>query len=229
MENIQELIKVNYIEDSELNKKYLENEYRVACTRSPIEKGTKIIDRGEIVTAQKALEIKEAERIINNEEESKNSYPIIGFIIIVFIIFALMFIYISVYRRNSILDDKRKLIFVVFLLGIITIFAYSTMQRYTFGPYVVPVTLVPVIIVTFFDSRTAFFLSVMQVLLCGHSAIATHQLHHPPYYPVHCGNLYVARAHQALATHTHCNLRISRLFSDLRCITNNQKRWNGRT
>ena len=69
-----------------------------------------------------------------------------------------MFIYISVYRRNSILDDKRKLIFVVFLLGIITIFAYSTMQRYTFGPYVVPVTLVPVIIVTFFDSRTAFFL-----------------------------------------------------------------------
>lgn len=165
--NIQELIKVNYIEDSELNKKYLENEYRVACTRSPIEKGTKIIDRGEIVTAQKALEIKEAERIINNEEESKNSYPIIGFIIIVFIIFALMFIYISVYRRNSILDDKRKLIFVVFLLGIITIFAYSTMQRYTFGPYVVPVTLVPVIIVTFFDSRTAFFLSVMQVLLCS--------------------------------------------------------------
>lgn len=53
------------------------------------------------------------------------------------------------------------------LLTAVTIASYTLMHRVVYGPMLMPITLIPVIVVTFFDSRTAFFLSMVQVLLCS--------------------------------------------------------------
>lgn len=166
-----ELIKPNLTEDKAFNKKYLENEYRGVCTRAPIEKGERIIDRGEIVTPQKAMAIKAYEDWAkDNTAADGQRYPIVGFSILIFGLFFLLFVYVSYYRRQTILEDKRKLLFVLLLLSSLTIFSYVFMPRFAYGEYFIPITLIPVVLVTFFDSRTAFFLSVVQVLLCSLAA-----------------------------------------------------------
>ena len=173
--NYADFIRPNYTKDNDYNKKYLESAYRSACVRPPIEKGERIIDRGEIVTPQKAMAIRSYEQLEKDRIESEGAgYPIVGFAIAIAGLFFLLYIHLSYYRRESIFNNKRNLLFILLLLVGLTAVAYSFMPRLTYGEYIMPVTLLPVIVVTFFDSRTAFFLSVVQVLLC--SLIAGHPL-----------------------------------------------------
>lgn len=169
-----ELIKPNYIADKAENKRYVENAYRSACTRAPIEKGELIIGKGEKVTPQKAMEIQAYEKWeADSMDSGEGRYSVLGFAVLVVVLFFLLFVYISYYRRAAILEDKRKLLFVLMLVSALTIFAYTLMPRFVYGEYFIPVTLIPVVLVTFFDSRTAFFLSVVQVLLCSLVADST--------------------------------------------------------
>lgn len=173
--NYADFIRPNYTKDDDYNKKYLESAYRSACVRPPIEKGERIIDRGEIVTPQKAMAIRSYEQLEKDRIESEGAgYPIVGFAIAIAGLFFLLYIHLSYYRKESIFNNKRNLLFILLLLVGLTAVAYSFMPRLTYGEYIMPVTLLPVIVVTFFDSRTAFFLSVVQVLLC--SLIAGHPL-----------------------------------------------------
>lgn len=165
--NVADYIRPNLIEDTLLNRKYLENAYQLACARAPIVKGERIIDRGEIVTPQKALIIQENEKYTRNSGNfGEMNYSIVGFAILIFTLFFLLFVYFSYYRRESVLGDKRKSLFILIFISAMTIFSYTIVPKFTYGNYFLPLTLVPVVLVTFFDSRTAFFVSVIQVLLC---------------------------------------------------------------
>ena len=165
--NLAELLKPNYAEDSQRNKEYLQGEYARASIRAPIEKGELIIARGAKVTPQNALAIEACEKILESESTGKSHYPIVGNTIVVLMLFFLLFLYFLIYRRQAILENKRKLSFVLSLLTAVTIASYTLMHRVVYGPMLMPITLIPVIVVTFFDSRTAFFLSMVQVLLCS--------------------------------------------------------------
>lgn len=161
------LLKPNFIEDQTRNKEYLQGEYAKACIRAPIDKGELIIARGEKVTPQQALAIQACEKILESETTGKSHYPIVGYAIVIVMLMGLLFMYFIIYRRQSILENRRRLSFALFLLTAVTVACYALMHRTTYGPLLMPVTLVPVVVVTFFDSRTAFFMSVVQVLLCS--------------------------------------------------------------
>ncbi len=167
MLDVAQYIRPNYIVDKERIKKRIETEYLRVCTRAPIEKGELIIDKGEKVTPQKAMAIEAYEKWEKESSAKVSSgLQIVGFAIIVIALFFMAYVYFSFYRR-TILDDKRKLLFVLSLVSALAIFAYAAMPRYVYGEYFIPLTLVPVVLVTFFDSRTAFFLSVVQVMMCS--------------------------------------------------------------
>lgn len=161
------LLKPDFIEDQKRNKEYLQGEYAKACIRAPIDKGELIIARGEKVTPQHALAIQACEKILESETTGKRHYPIVGYAIVVVMLLALLFTYFVIYRRQSILENRRRLSFALFLLTAVTVACYALMHRTAYGPLLMPVTLIPVVVVTFFDSRTAFFMSVVQVLLCS--------------------------------------------------------------
>lgn len=161
------LLKPDFIEDQKRNKEYLQGEYAKACIRAPIDKGELIIARGEKVTPQHAMAIQACEKILESETTGKRHYPIVGYAIVVVMLLALLFTYFVIYRRQSILENRRRLSFALFLLTAVTVACYALMHRTAYGPLLMPVTLIPVVVVTFFDSRTAFFMSVVQVLLCS--------------------------------------------------------------
>lgn len=184
--NLSAVLMPNYTEDVAKNKKYLENEFLKATVQTPIDKGELIIARGEKVTAQNALEIEECERILNNEEAAGSSYPMLGYAVVVTSLILLLMVYISIYRRRTILTDRRKLVFILMLMALVTVSSFVLSHRTTYGPLLIPMSLVPVIIITFFDSRTAFFVSVIQVLLCSLSVAGDTQLNFIVLHTVAC-------------------------------------------
>lgn len=174
--NFNDYILPNFVPDAKENKRWIEEEYRNACARAPIEKGELIIARGEKVSAQKAEAIRAYEKLADNERTGETHFPAVGFAVVIAGLFFLLLVYVAYYRKAAILDDKRKLLFLLIIVAGITILAYMFMTRFANGIYFVPITLTPVILVTFFDSRTAFFASVVQVLLCGLVVDADDQL-----------------------------------------------------
>ena len=53
------------------------------------------------------------------------------------------------------------------MITVFTVFSFLLMGRFHGGMYMLPIALVPIVIVTFFDSRTAFFVSIIQIMLCS--------------------------------------------------------------
>ncbi|MCL2597789.1 MAG: HDIG domain-containing protein [Paludibacter sp.] len=128
--------------------------------------GEKIIDKGEIVTPQ----IFEKIRSLNIEYEQRNvsthKSPLetIGEIILVLSFITLLFLYIYVFRPQ-IFDRYGNLFLIALMILLIVVLTSVIIKFSTFSIYVLPFTILPVIIRVFFDSRTALYSHIVTVLI----------------------------------------------------------------
>ena len=149
--------------------KLLEDEYRNAISPSGIiQQGERIVDRGEIVTPQTAMLLQTYESMMKtrNKDAKDVHYPIVGYALVVVALLFLLYVFISMFRPR-ILQSNRKILFVLAMITVFTVFSFMLMERFHGGMYMLPIALVPIVIVTFFDSRTAFFVSIIQIMLCS--------------------------------------------------------------
>ncbi len=133
-----------------------------------VQKGQKIVDRGEIVTerTQRIIEsyLKENER--RNQNKTQNQISLIGQILYVSILMICFTIYLTLYR-NDYFDKWRS---TAMLYAFIVIFALLTalFVRNTFvHVYILPYAMVPIFIRVFMDSRTAFMTHFTMVTVCA--------------------------------------------------------------
>ena len=133
-----------------------------------VQKGQKIVDRGEIVTerTQRIIEsyLKENER--RNQNKTQNQISLIGQILYVSILMICFTIYLTLYR-NDYFDKWRS---TAMLYAFIVIFALLTalFVRNTFvHVYILPYAMVPIFIRVFLDSRTAFMTHTTMVFICA--------------------------------------------------------------
>ncbi len=133
-----------------------------------VQKGQKIVDRGEIVTDRtyRIIEsfIKENDR--RNEDKTQNRISLIGQILYVSILMICFTIYLSLYRK----DYFEKWRSIAMLYAFIIIFALLTalFVRNTFvHVYILPYAMVPIFIRVFMDSRTAFMTHVTMITICA--------------------------------------------------------------
>lgn len=133
-----------------------------------VQKGQKIVDRGEIVTerTQRIIEsyLKENER--RSQNKTQNQISLIGQILYVSILMICFTIYLTLYR-NDYFDKWRS---TAMLYAFIVIFALLTalFVRNTFvHVYILPYAMVPIFIRVFMDSRTAFMTHFTMVTVCA--------------------------------------------------------------
>ena len=69
--------------------------------------------------------------------------------------------------RPQIFNDARRLGFLLIMIVGVTLTAYFTSQLKVLGIYIVPFAILPIIVVTFIDSRTALYAHLITVLLCA--------------------------------------------------------------
>ena len=160
----------NMMVDEEENEKWMGEDLRDAL-RSPgtIQQGEVIITHGEIVTPQKAAAIEsyQNEQMQRNKQRNVDeTLNLLGQILIVAVLMT-AFYYFMKRLRNQVFRSLRRMIF---LISFITLFAIAVLLCVKFKYnllYVIPFGLVPVIVSSFFDDHTSFFVHIVTVLICS--------------------------------------------------------------
>ncbi len=140
----------------------------IALASGVVQKGQKIVDRGEIVTDKtyRIIESFKRENEVRNEDVKQNQMSLFGQILYIAILITAFTIYLSLYRK----DYFEKLRSITMLYALILIFALLTalFMRNTFiHVYILPYAMVPIFIRVFMDSRTAFMSHITMVLVCA--------------------------------------------------------------
>ena len=140
----------------------------IALASGVVQKGQKIVDRGEIVTDKtyRIIESFKRENEVRNEDVKQNQMSLFGQILYIAILITAFTIYLSLYRK----DYFEKLRSITMLYALILIFALLTalFMRNTFiHVYILPYAMVPIFIRVFMDSRTAFMAHITMVLVCA--------------------------------------------------------------
>lgn len=160
--------------DEEENEKWLGEDLRHAL-RSPgtVQQGEVIITRGEIVTPHKAAAIESYQNECQRRDRQRNvdqTMTLLGRMLIVATLM-LAFYFFMRQLRKQVFANMRQM---VFLISFITVFVIAVFLCVKFKYsllYVIPFGLVPIIVSSFFDDHTSFFVHIVTVLIC--SLIAT--------------------------------------------------------
>ncbi len=140
----------------------------IALASGLVQKGQKIVDRGDIVTEKtyRIIESFKQENDRRNQNLTQNQMSLIGQILYVTILMLCFTIYLSLYRIDYF--DKPRSIMMLYALIVIFAVATALFMRNTFiHVYILPYAMVPIFIRVFMDSRTAFMTHFTMVLICA--------------------------------------------------------------
>lgn len=171
--HVADYIIPNIIIDTVVSQKMRNELYQKALAPIGVmQKGERIIDRGDIITPQSYTLLNTYQQMMNERNQSIKGahYPIAGQILIVTILLASLYIFLMLFRWRF-FNDMNKMLFLMLLMVAFTIFAFLMAQHFHSGIYLVPFATIPIIITTFFDSRTALFVHITEVFICTLVAI----------------------------------------------------------
>ncbi|MCM1153509.1 MAG: HDIG domain-containing protein [Muribaculum sp.] len=161
--------------DSVADNKYRAAEYLdVNGALGVIKKGQRIVDRGEIVTPQVFTNLNTYMEMLNriNDADVSHTYYYIGQVIFILVVFISLYFYLALYRRTF-FHSLRKMTFLMVFITLYVIFSIVMFEYVPNGIWLVPFAAVPVVVVVFFDARTAVYSLIVTVLISA--LVATFQ------------------------------------------------------
>ena len=166
--NINYYISVNTTFDEEKSRQ-VKNQLlgSISRTHGMIQEGQGIISKGEFITHEKylvleSLKIEYEKNLVTVASQLVN----IGKFIIVLSSLLLILLFLHNFRKEVLLNTRRTSF--VLLTVILMVLAASMALRYELiNIYIVPFTIVPIILRTFFDARLALFVHIITVILVG--------------------------------------------------------------
>ena len=137
-----------------------------------IKQGQRIVDRGEIITNQIYTNLTTYMTMLEESEsqDMSQAYYTVGRGIIITMILVCLYIFLWNYRRTF-YDAARKMVFLTTYITLFVVFAVLMFEFVPNGLSMVPFAAVPVVVMIFFDSRTAIISLVVTVLIS--SLVAT--------------------------------------------------------
>lgn len=167
---LSQVLHPNILVDTVTSRRLLNESYQKAMAPvGVIQQGERIIDKGDIVTSRLATVLHTYEKIANergNSAISQHYYPIAGQTLYMLILYGMLFAYLYIFRRDY-FEDDRTVVFIITLIGLFTFFAFAMQAGFSTGFYITPFTIVPILVLIFLDSRTAYFCHVILVLICS--------------------------------------------------------------
>ena len=173
---LEEYIQPNIIYDSiKTNLALKEMEASVSLSDGIVQKGQKIISRGEIVD-EKLFQTLESYQYEWNKRTNENRHTgltLLGQILITTMALLGMVAFINVYRPIY-LRQLNKFILVFLLITLFCITVGSMVRAHTGNVFMVPFAMVPILLCLFVDSRTAFMSHIVQTFICSTMLSAPH-------------------------------------------------------
>ncbi len=166
---LSEILQPNILLDTLTTKRLLDESYMKAMAPIDVkQQGERIVDEGELVTPMIATILDTYEEMAeerNQGQLSKHHYPIAGQVLYLVILIGALYGYLYFFRPKFYAND-RTIIFLMVFTVVFTLFAFAMNATFRLGIYLVPFTMVPIMVVVFLDSRTAYFTHLIEVLIC---------------------------------------------------------------
>ena len=146
----------------------------IALASGLVQKGQKIVGRGEIVTEKtyRIIESFKRENELRNEDIAHNQISLLGQILYVTILMVCYTLYLTLYRKDY-FEKPRSIAMLYTLILFFVLLTALFMRNTLIHVYILPYAMVPIFIRVFMDSRTAFMTHSIMILI---SAI---MLQHP--------------------------------------------------
>jgi hypothetical protein len=164
------IIKPNVFYDKELTTKISKSELKkISLTQGKVSAGELIILKGGIVEGKKLAMLNSLKTESESKiwTESNYNWIVLGYTILVSLALLMLLLFLSKYRIE-IFNNNNKVTFIFFNVFAI-IFIQTLVIKYNADYlYVVPLSILPIIIKAFFDARLGLFTHVLTVLLLGY-------------------------------------------------------------
>lgn len=171
--NINDYLIANIQYDSITTQKvydeYLQN---ISLSDGMVQAGERIVDRGEIITPEIFRVLTSYEMVLSKQQKNDTQYmqyTIAGQIIVFGCAIAFLYIFLAFFRRRM-WHNNRAMILIMLLLVVISVVAFLVSSKSFHAIFLVPITIVPIIMVTFFDSRTALYVHLITTIICSFAA-----------------------------------------------------------
>ncbi len=160
----------NIVYDSLQNKRALDIYQKSAqAVIETVYPGTKIVERGDVVTAHTYKVLQSYEKEMAKQSQNSDWSEVfsgIGAVMIIMVMLGLLFAYLRFFRPDYFANIRVVLMMSVFVTAFV-LFAFALSGSFDRGIYMVPYAIIPIVLLVFLDSRTAFFTYVVTLLLCA--------------------------------------------------------------
>ncbi|HHJ09276.1 MAG TPA: HDIG domain-containing protein [Bacteroidetes bacterium] len=167
--NLNDYVEPNLFYDREASQKVKESMISgLSLTRGMVQRGERIISRGEIVNAHtyqilESLKIEYEKRL---GASANHLLVLLGQFLLVTVILLMLFLFLM-YFRTYIFAHSKDMLFIFFLLIIFVGLSRWIISNPTLSYYLIPLAIVPIIIRTFYDARLALFIYMILLMIVG--------------------------------------------------------------
>ncbi len=134
-----------------------------------VQSGQKIIDRGEIISQNTYNILNSLEKEMQTRSDASQAQRRMmlgGQVLFVCIYIFLLMLYLELYRKDY-LKETRDLLLIFSFMVFFCLFTSVLMGRNMFSVYIIPYAMLPMVLRTFLDSRTALLTHIVTILICS--------------------------------------------------------------
>lgn len=143
---------------------------RIPSSIGMVQKGEKIINRGDIVTPRTFLILESLETVNqrnNTRTHQQEMFIMLGQAIVIICLFIFLYRYLAIFYPRT-FNDPKKLAFIMIMITGTTVICYFLCGMFTTsGMYLVPFAVLPITIVVFLKKSIALISSLISILLCA--------------------------------------------------------------
>lgn len=166
--DLHSLLRPNLIYSETESRRHYDNEFQtLTADRGVILQGQAIINKGDIISPQDFTNLHTYEELLDAQLSRQNHSTLLtwlGQFLFVSILLTLLLGYLA-FIAPEIYANFRAILFILALVTLFFLFAVGLNTFVPGGVYIVPMAIVPILVLVFFDGRTGLFVSAVNVLL----------------------------------------------------------------
>ena len=141
---------------------------QLLTTRGSIEKGSRVIAKGEVLEGEKLQVLNSLKKEYESQLWSQNNYYwiVFGYSLLVSMALLMLLLFIKKYRPR-VFENNTRITFIFFNILLMVFLTTAIITYNTDYIYVIPLCILPLVINAFFDTRLGLFTHVITVLLLG--------------------------------------------------------------
>jgi len=167
---LSEVIVPNVSYDNELTEKFIESKIgAISYTKGKVFKGEPIVLKGDIVEGKKlaVLTSFKSESASKVWKDTNYNWIIFGYTILVALALLMLLLFLKK-NRNEIFLNNNKVTFIFFNVFLMILIQTLIIKYNSDYLYIIPLSILPIVLKAFFDARLGLFTHVLTVLLLGY-------------------------------------------------------------